>query len=283
MKTKQIPTLRVAAFGLGLLSIGQALAQGSRIPSIPVGILSAYPTVVQVGTNPTLNWNIMHPSNVSSQVTVQPPGTLIASTTCYVTVQIVGTSVSNNASCNSTTTLYSEARLSVNGGNYQQLFYGIQAHVDPSKNLYVKKLKAGDTIDFGGRYVNGNSWSPFFTTRSSNFQVVSLTNGQTPPTSSPLGASSPVNSFLQPYLDASGRVKIGPMSVLILMELKETDRSNSCFDLQDQVLLVTFSARHPNNGHGNNLDGVDVSNPGRGSGGPNGQIDPSGGVDDEIR
>ena len=37
-----------------------------------------------------------------------------------------------------------------------------------------------------------------------------------------------------------------------------------------------------NNGHGNNVDGVDVSNPGQGGGGPNGEIDPSGGFDDEI-
>ncbi len=36
-----------------------------------------------------------------------------------------------------------------------------------------------------------------------------------------------------------------------------------------------------NNGHGNNEDGVDVSNPGQGSGGPNGTPDQSGNVDDE--
>ena len=36
-----------------------------------------------------------------------------------------------------------------------------------------------------------------------------------------------------------------------------------------------------NNGHGNNGDGIDVSNPGQGNGGPNGQNDPSGNVDDE--
>src|SRR5690606_21116397 len=32
---------------------------------------------------------------------------------------------------------------------------------------------------------------------------------------------------------------------------------------------------HQNNGHGNNADGVDSSNPGQGSGGPNGAVDPS--------
>lgn len=36
-----------------------------------------------------------------------------------------------------------------------------------------------------------------------------------------------------------------------------------------------------NNGHGNNDDGVDSSNPGQGNGGPNGQVDESGDVDDE--
>ena len=36
-----------------------------------------------------------------------------------------------------------------------------------------------------------------------------------------------------------------------------------------------------NNGHGNNEDGVDVSNPGQGNGGPNGTTDQSGSVDNE--
>ena len=39
---------------------------------------------------------------------------------------------------------------------------------------------------------------------------------------------------------------------------------------------------HNNNGHGNNEDGVDCSNPGQGNGGPNGEEDASGTVDDEA-
>jgi len=38
-----------------------------------------------------------------------------------------------------------------------------------------------------------------------------------------------------------------------------------------------------NNGHGNNVDGVDSSNPGVGGGGPNGVIDESTAIDDEIK
>lgn len=162
--------------------------------------MSAYPMVVQTGTKPTLNWNIMYPSKVSDLVGIQPPGTLIPSKSSYVTVQIVGTSVSNTGSCNQSSINYTEARVSLNGGAYQQLFYGTQEHVDPSSKLYVKKLNAGDTINFGGRYVDGNTWSPFFTTKSSNFQVVALVNGQTPPTSSPLGSSGNLYSYLVPIL-----------------------------------------------------------------------------------
>jgi len=58
-----------------------------------------------------------------------------------------------------------------------------------------------------------------------------------------------------------------------------------------EVLIVSISGNgngnghgngHGNNGHGNNEDGVDVSNPGQGHGGPNGEVDPSGPIDDEI-
>jgi hypothetical protein len=47
------------------------------------------------------------------------------------------------------------------------------------------------------------------------------------------------------------------------------------------------STGHYNNGHGNNVDGVDSSNPGQGKGGPTGLnnsgLDPSGGIDDESK
>jgi prepilin-type N-terminal cleavage/methylation domain-containing protein len=41
--------------------------------------------------------------------------------------------------------------------------------------------------------------------------------------------------------------------------------------------------KNGNNGHGNNEDGVDSSNPGNGNGGPNGELDQSGNIDDEIK
>lgn len=48
--------------------------------------------------------------------------------------------------------------------------------------------------------------------------------------------------------------------------------------IKDPVYVIN---PHANGGHGNNEDGVDVSNPGSGDGGPNGEEDPSGTIDDE--
>lgn len=289
MKFRPVPAVSTAILAASVLGsmLSSAATSGSTastIPSAPVGVLSAFPTIVQTGTKPTLTWHILYPSKLSDLVVVNPPGTLIPNQTGYVTVQIVGTTVTPCVpGQDTTTTYYTDARISLNRGAYLQLFYGTQADVDPAKRLYIKKVGANDTIDFGGRYVKNGAWSPFYTTRSANFQVVAMVNGDTPPTTFSLYQSTRLASFLKPYLNASGKVNIGPLSVLILMELNETNRSNGCFDLQDQVLLVTFSIKHPNNGHGNNLDGVDCSNPGQGQGGPNGMIDPSGGYDDEIR
>jgi hypothetical protein len=304
MKTSHSAAVKAALLAICVIVPTSAGAQTtSAIPLMPLGELSAFPTIVQTGTKPTLTWAILHPSAITGGsggtggtaggslgvplVAISPPGTLIPNQTLYVTVQPVGTGVTT---CNSnlvSTSLPAEARVSVNGSTFTQLFYGTQLNVNPSKKLFIKKVLANQKIDFGGRYVINNTWSPFYTTRSANLQVVAMANGDTPLTTFPLHQSSQLAAYLRPYLDGAGRIKIGPMSVLIMMEIGATSRSLPCFDYQDMLLLVTFSLKHPNNGHGNNLDGVDSSNPGQGSGGPTGLNnsgqDPSGGVDDEIR
>lgn len=286
----------LAAFLVALPPAITAQSYPTSDPVIPVGTLSAYPTIVRTGTHPTLTWSLMHPSKVLGSLSgngngngnnngtetaavVNPPGTLITSTDLFVTVQIIGTGPTSCGNSNSTPPA-TDLRVSFNGEAYKQLFYGTQAAVNSSQRLYVKKMKKGDTLNLGGRHVIGSGWSPFYTTRSANLQVVSLANGDLLPVTG--NNTNAVASYLKPYLDASNRVKIGPMSVLVVMELGQTNHSQPCFDYNDQVVLVTFSRNHPNNGHGNNLDGVDSSNPGGGKGGPNGAIDPSGGYDDEA-
>lgn len=304
MKTNQWAAASAAVFTMSVLSLSSAQAQ-STIPATPSGVMTAFPTVVQTGTKPTLTWNILYPAQIGFPpppgggggnpgsgggnngsvpiVLVDPPGTLIPGGTIYTTVQIVGSGVTACVASQDSLAHFADARVSFNGGAYQQIFYGRPVNVIPSKQAYIKKMDANQKVNFGGRYVKNGVWSPLYTTLSTNFQVVALGNGQTPPTTFPLHLSPNLASYLRPYLDSLGKVKLGPLSVLVMMELGQTNRSSPCFDYQDLILLVTFSNKHPNNGHGNNLDGVDSSNPGNGQGGPNGTVDPSGGVDDERR
>jgi hypothetical protein len=293
MKTSQLAAVSAAVIATCIIMHTPCTAQGnsgnngnsaSTTPINPVGVLSAFPTVVQTGTKPTLDWSILYPSKVSNIATITPPGTItIIDKNIYVSVQPIGTGITACDSTQGTTPLNADARMSLNGAAYQQLFYGTQADINSAYSLYIKKLGVGNTINFSGRYVKNGAWSPLYTTISTNFQVVALVNGDSIPTTFPLHQSSTLASYLRPYLTSTGKINIGPLSIIILMELGQTNRSMTCFDYQDMVLLVTLSTRHPNNGHGNNLDGVDSSNPGQGHGGPNGMVDPSGGVDDEIR
>ncbi|RYD32336.1 MAG: hypothetical protein EOP87_13045 [Verrucomicrobiaceae bacterium] len=303
MNISQLAALAAASLATCALVSGTTHAQTTPTdPLAPAGAMTAFPTIVQTGTKPTLSWSIMHPARIGSGQTgsggngngnsdgsenlaiVNPPGTIIPTTDAFVTVQIIGTGPTNCQGGNATTAPATDLRLSINGAAYDQLFYGTQLNIDPSKKLFIKKVLAGQTIDLGGRFVtSAATWSPFYTTRSRNLQVVALVNGDIYPAKSKFQGQAAMASYLKPYIDSSFKVNIGPLSVLLVMELAQTNLSSPCFDYQDQVVLVTLSRKHPNNGHGNNLDGVDSSNPGNGNGGPNGAIDPSGGVDDEIR
>jgi hypothetical protein len=273
-----------AAIVTSALAMPAAFAQAKKAsaqPIIPVGALQATPSVVQTGTYPTLNWSIVYPSKVGDVAVITPPGSLTLTEQLYVSVRAIGVGVTGtNGSTTSSTP--AEFRIQVGGGGYDQLFYGNSSDIDPSHTLYTKKLNSGTTIDFGGRFVKDGEWTPFYTTRSGNVQVVSLVDGDAIPTSYDLNQSGKMAEYLKPYVDSTGKVNIGPLSVLVMAEYATSDHSKASFDYQDAVFLVSLSPKN-NNGHGNNIDGVDVSNPGKGSGGPNGAVDPSGGVDDEAR
>lgn len=262
-------------------------SNNEAIPSLPVGVLTANPTNVQAGTKTKLAWSIVYPSAVEDVATISPPGSIVLEEPLFVSVRPVGVGPTECRSSTDKGTINAEARLSVNGSSFVQLFYGTNDDVDPSTSLYIKRLGKGSTINFGGRFVKNGSWTPFYTTRSSNFQIIALVDGDAVPTTFDLNGSGKLASYLEPYINKStGKISLSPLNLLILMELAETNHESVCYDYQDMVLMVTFSQNHPNNGHGNNLDGVDSSNPGQGSGGPNGQVDESfinGGVDDEIR
>lgn len=276
-----------------LMQISPAIAQGNsgnsngnsnRIPAIPVGWLTAFPTVVQTGTKPTLTWSITYPSIVNDYIDIIPPATVNPTEELDCEVRVLGNGVTVSGSgINGFNWVPAEATLSFNGGSYTRIFYGTNPNVLPNKVVWSrKKIQKNETLRFGGRYYHNNSWGPTRTSSGGTLNVRTLVHGDLPPSVLPTNNAPRLEDFIRPYLDPTGRVKIGPMDVIVFMELTHSDsqQSDPGYDMQDMVLLVTFTSNRPknNNGHGNNVDGVDSSNPGNA---PFMQYDSDPNIDDE--
>jgi hypothetical protein len=61
MKNRTLPLVLILATWLLPMAMQ---AQTNQTPLIPSGNLSAFPTIVQAGTHPTLTWNVTLPESV---------------------------------------------------------------------------------------------------------------------------------------------------------------------------------------------------------------------------
>jgi hypothetical protein len=263
MKTSRLAALAAVLVATGVSTPCALLAQSTN-PSIPVGNITAFPLIVQPGTRPNLTWNISYPSVIEDFIDIEGPGTVVPTEELDVEVRVLGAGVTVSTSgSNNYSFVPTEAQISYDGGSYTRVFYGTNNDVKPNKVVYTKTMPAGKKLRFGGRYYYNRNWGPYFNSQSGTLNVRTLVNGQTPPTTYPLHTAPTLESFIKPYLDPQGKVKIGPMDVIVFMELTHYDsqNTNQGYDLQDMVLLATFKSKR-NNGHGNNVDGVDSSNPG---------------------
>lgn len=277
---------------LGLLacalvfSVPSTVWSQNRSPVIPVGTLSAYPTVAQAGTHPTLTWSVTVPEVVSDIITIENGGTIRAQRDVYADIRVLGTSVKRvwlnyRGEITRWEWIPTEASVSKGGGSLSRIFYGTNSQVVPNAIVHTTRLLQGETLDVAGRYSpSSRSWSTRYSSTTGSTNIRALRNGDTPPTTTPLYQQPSLESFLSPILDNQGRIKIGPRDVVYLMELTHTDMSHGGYDLQDMALLVSvYDKINNNNGHGNNVDGVDSSNPGESPLLEN-DTDPT--VDDEI-
>lgn len=228
----------------GLIAASHTLNAQANSPSIPVGWLTAFPTVVQTGTKPTLTWDISYPSVVKDFVEVIPPSTVNPKAELDVEVRVLGNGVTVSTSGGGFSFVNAEATLSFNSGSYSRIFYGTNLNVNPNTIVWSRtRIRAGERLRFGGRFFHNNSWGTTFTSQSSTPNVRSLVSGDTPPSKLPANGAPTLESFIRPYLGTDGKVKIGPMDVIVFMELTHTNEADSGYDLQDMVLLVTFKER----------------------------------------
>jgi len=245
-----------------------------KMPMLPTANFSATPKVIQTGTYPTLNWEIFYPRSIKNVANISPNGTIEALEDVYISVRPLGVELTGPIVNGSQ--VPTEIRVSLNGANYERIFFGNQDNVDPAHPTYIKKLNKGNKVNFGGRYIQDGEWTPFYTTQSVNNKTAALIKGD-------MAMNGEKAEYLKPYVDSANKVRVGPLSYIVAMELAANNQGHTNFDYKDTAVFVSFSKLHPNNGHGNNIDGVDSSNPSVGQGGPNGTTDPSGGVDDEKK
>lgn len=242
MKTSQLAALSAAVIAIYVLVSPRAHAQTN--PSIPVGELSAFPTIVQTGTKPTLTWSINYPSIVEDFVVVTPPGTITPKENLICEIRILGLGVTSQGSNGSITYYRTRGRMKYNGSSsWTTIYDGKQTDTIVQQQGIVKTaftVNKNQPLNFAGAYYNSN-WQTEYTSLSGD-NVRTLVNGDTCPSNVPDYNAPSLESFLKPYLDSSKKVRIGPMDVIVFMELTHSasQKSDIGYDLQDYVMLLTF-------------------------------------------
>ena len=242
MKPNQFAVISSTVLAICAFASAQAVAQ-STYSSVPFGKLTASPSVVQTGTKPNLSWNISYPLSITDFVSFTTPGGITPKQNLICNIRIIGAGVTTVDSKGKIVYVETLGRLLYNGAaSWSTIFDGTENSTIVQQQGVVKTFtaNANQPINFGGYYIYNGVKSTTFTSLSGDnvrFQV----NGDTPPSNVPDYNAPSLATFIKPYLDASGKVKIGPMDVIVFMELTSTNKASVGYDLQDLVFLVTFS------------------------------------------
>ena len=244
MKTNHQAALIAAIIALILLGASRVNAQ-STSPSVPVGTLIASPTVVQTGTKPTLTWNINYPSVVKDYITVSGSATITPKQALHCDIRILGAGVTTQDAKGAIVYIETVGQVKYNGSSsWTSIFDGKQTDTIVQQQgilpLFTNKsITINQAMNFGGYYIyNGSNGTKYYSTSGTN--VRALVNGDPCPSYIPAYNAPSLESFLKPYLDSSNKVRIGPMDVIIFMELTTTNTADVGYDFQDLVWLVTF-------------------------------------------
>jgi len=122
-----------------------------------------------------------------------------------------------------------KAQIKYNGsGSFVTLYDGKETDTIIQQQGIVKTytVTANKPMDFGGQYNYNSAWSTLRTSTSSPTLVWALVNGDACPSRVPDYNAPSLEYFLRNYLDSSNKVRIGPMDVIVFMELTHTDTSN---------------------------------------------------------
>lgn len=222
---------RLLALGYGLF-ITSATASDSQVPR---GTLNVDRELVRTGTSSQLDWKIEYPTpQVVDIVDVLPPQRIVPKKDVTMKVRVLGVAFQSGSK-----QLPLDGYYSLNGSSWERFFYGDRDDVEPGKVLLEKRVGKGTYIDFGARGWN-RRWLPFHHTRTDDPYVIVLKNGDRAPDYAPAYDQGSVVSFLKPYIDKGGNIRIGERDLIVLWEASTSKPGSRYFDMQDLVILVTF-------------------------------------------
>ena len=241
MKTGHPLPVRVFSTMIAGLIVIASSANGSN-QGTPTGWITATPGVVKAGTLPTLKWEINHPPVIDDFVDVDPPGEIVPKKKLRMDIRVLGAGVTSGSGSRMKF-VHTESYFSLNHSNWTRLFSGDNWDVRQEKVVYSGIVEPGSSLRFGGRFWWNKKWSNFYRSNDGTGNVNVLTDGDEVPTTYPIESAPTLEDFIKPYLDAGGKVRIGPMDCIVMMELTHTQkqRNNLGYDLQDMVLLITFT------------------------------------------
>ena len=123
MKTNPCAAFLAALIAVSVLVSSRAHAQTTS-PTVPVGTLTASPTVVQTGTKPTLKWSIYYPSVVKDYITITSPGTITAKRGLYCDIRVLGAGVTTQNYSGGIVYIRTEGEIRCNGNDWTSIFDG---------------------------------------------------------------------------------------------------------------------------------------------------------------
>lgn len=254
--------LGIACLGLN----GQVFAETEMIPR---GSLSVDSTLVRVGTQSQLAWQIQYPQSVTDIVEVTPT-TITSKEELKMRVRVLGSKVrtdrghGNNVDGMDVSNtgkkqgvdlsgsiddeksgaqfgeMPVEAVWSKNKSSWSRIFYGSYSTIVPTEIVLDTVIAKSDVVDFGARgYLL--DWLPLYCTSTTCHNLIILKNGDSTPHQIASKQYGQIAGFVKPYLSTDAQtVKIGDSQLLILVELDQTEPLAVGFDYQDLGMLVTF-------------------------------------------
>ena len=236
-------TFFTAALGIASLCLeSSASAQSSS--ALPVGNITANPTIVANGAKPTLTWYITNQSTIRNLVTISSPALIVPTQNLVCDIRILGAGVTSTYPNGAIQYYETRCQMRSNGSTtWTTVFDGKGS--DPIVqsqgiiNTSGFSVQKNQPIKFAAQFRANNAWSQLRTTESGDY-AKALVNGDACPSGVPAFSSPSLKSFLKPYVDASNKVKIGSMDVILFMELTHTNPADLGYDRQDLVLLITF-------------------------------------------